>query len=571
MVQRIIIQRLTLCAVLVCISAISPAQAADGSGRVFNPNPMVSLKDTNLKDENDAADAVPEAAYADVILRDLDGRGHLDGTYVSTRLTKNRAYEPTLRFHYTRDDDRFEEVMVYYHIDAVARYLKGLGFDFVDNWQIRVNVHSTLGKSGYNAFVGVMHFEDRLVDDAEDAEAIIHEYGHAILHRQDRWLETDEGEAMSEGFCDFLAASYFSAVSSGFRDTIVGDWEWVHSTTRGRAVNSDKHYPEDMIRNRHKDGMIWSAALWELFEVLGRDAAIRLVIQSHYLLSLDAGFFDGAMALLHTDRELNNGANVDLILGIMERRGILSPPELAPDTFENNDTVEAATEIQLPSIAENLSITSGDNDYYQFELKTPKKVSLTIDFNPFYGQLHLALMMYDGKAIVTRGTQDAALVQLQAGHYLLKISGIDGATNDYGLKIVADMHGDDPETATPVHIGEAIESFIDFTGDADVFQFEAKQGDVVGLIVEAERLGSPLDARLRLLDSSVKVLIDLDDIGDDHDPQIDGYRIPADGRYWVEVRGLENTLKIYDLGEGTDYAYTLTLFKGGLLADDRDN
>ena len=35
--------------------------------------------------------------------------------------------------------------------------------------------------------------------------------------------------------------------------------------------------------------------------------------------------------------------------------------------------------------------------------------------------------------------------------------------------------------------------------------------------------------------------------------------------------GLENTLKIYDLGEGTDYAYTLTLFKGGLLADDRDN
>ena len=234
-------------------------------------------------------------------------------------------------------------------------------------------------------------------------KAIIHEYGHAILHRQDRWLETDEGEAMSEGFCDFLAASYFSAVSSGFRDTIVGDWEWVHSTTRGRAVNSDKHYPEDMIRNRHKDGMIWSAALWELFEVLGRDAAIRLVIQSHYLLSLDAGFFDGAMALLHTDRELNNGANVDLILGIMERRGILSPPELAPDTFENNDTVEAATEIQLPSIAENLSITSGDNDYYQFELKTPKKVSLTIDFNPFYGQLHLALMMYDGKAIVTRG------------------------------------------------------------------------------------------------------------------------------------------------------------------------
>ena len=114
---------------------------ADGRGRVFNPNPVVALKDFRLMDQDDSADAIPEEAYTDVILPALDGSGFLDGPYVSTRLTENRANEPTLEFNYLRDDPRFEEVMVYYHVDTVGRYLKGLGFDFVDNWQIPANVH----------------------------------------------------------------------------------------------------------------------------------------------------------------------------------------------------------------------------------------------------------------------------------------------------------------------------------------------------------------------------------------------------------------------------------------------
>ena len=77
---------------------------ADGQGRVFNPNPVVALKDFTLMDQGDSADAIPEAAYTDVILPELDGSGLLDGPYVSTRLTENRANEPTLMFNYLRDD-----------------------------------------------------------------------------------------------------------------------------------------------------------------------------------------------------------------------------------------------------------------------------------------------------------------------------------------------------------------------------------------------------------------------------------------------------------------------------------
>ena len=150
-------------------------RSADGQGRVFNPNPVVALKDFRLMDQGDSADAIPEEAYTDVILPELKGSGFLDGPYVSTRLTENRAHEPTLEFNYLRDDSRFEEVMVYYHIDAVGRYLKGLGFNFVDDWQIPANVHFGMTRAGfYDDSDGSINFGDAGVDVAEDAEVIIH-------------------------------------------------------------------------------------------------------------------------------------------------------------------------------------------------------------------------------------------------------------------------------------------------------------------------------------------------------------------------------------------------------------
>ena len=63
-------------------------RSADGRGRVFNPNPVVALKDFMLVDQDDSADAIPEAAYTDVILSELDGSGFLDGPYVRYKIDR---------------------------------------------------------------------------------------------------------------------------------------------------------------------------------------------------------------------------------------------------------------------------------------------------------------------------------------------------------------------------------------------------------------------------------------------------------------------------------------------------
>ncbi len=544
---------------------------ADGQGRVFNPNPVVALKDFTLMDQDDSPDAIPEAAYTDVMLPELDGSGFLDGPYASTRLTENRANEPTLGFNYLRDDPRFEEVMVYYHVDAVGRYLKGLGFDFVDNWQIPANVHFGMTRAGfYNDSEGSINFGDAGVDVAEDAEVIIHEYGHAILDRQVPNINKGEGGAIHEGFSDFLAASFFSAVSDGFSDSIV--FEWAGSgdpEIYTRPVTGNKRYPEDIVGEPHTDGEIWSAALWEIFEAIGRDASIRLIVESHFFLSPDTELVDGASAIFMADQELNGGVNFDLILGIMENRGFFTLPKLASDAFEENDTAETAAAIELPFVNGELSVHTADNDdYYRFRLDETMQVGLGIDFQPIYGELMLTLMGPNGIELVTFETKDVTSLELVPGDYVVAVSGINGATNDYKLALIVDNHGDTPDTATSVAIGDTIESFIDFNGDTDFFAIEGEKGQRIEITITTKN--SDLDSLLVVYGPDGELFAKSDDvlptIGPEPIPELNprgidsrvSEKLPANGTYLLAVSNIALPNLNAPFG-GLNYSYTLTI------------
>ncbi len=542
---------------------------ADGRGRVFNPNPVVALKDLTLMDQDDSADAIPDEAYTDVILPELDGTGFLDGRYVSTRLTPERANEPPLEYNYLRDDPRFEEVMVYYHVDAVGRYLKGLGFDFVDDWQLPTNVHVNESNNAfYDDSDGSINFGDGGVDTAEDAEVIIHEYGHAVLDRQVSGIYIGEGGAIHEGFSDFLAASFFSAVSDGFGDTLVFDWAGLEAPEYlTRPVDGHKHYPEDLVGLPHDDGEMWSASLWELFQALGRDGSIRLVIESHFYLSSDTEFVDGASALFTADQELNGGVNSDLILGVMENRGFLTPPTLASDDFETNDTADTAAAVELPFINGEVSIHTGDDvDYYQFELTDPMQVGVGIDFQPIYGELMLTLTGPTGVALVSFETKAVTSLELEPGNYLIAVSGVNGATNDYQLALIIDNHGDTPESATAVAIGDTVESFIEFSGDTDFFSFDGEQGELINITVKTD--DSDLDSLLVVYGPDGVLLAKNDDVASlfgpfpERNPSgIDSRvneELPADGTYLLAVSNIAPPKLNAPFG-GVNYSYTLSI------------
>ena len=298
---------------------------ATGKGRVFDPNPVVALDNSTLKDSS----KIPDTAYREVDLPELDGKGFLDGPFVSTRTTPGRAKKMNLDFRFRRGKKAFTEAMVYFHIDRVQRYIQDLGFANVLNRPIAVNVvGQSDDNSHYSPVTKDLFFGTGGVNDSEDAEIILHEYGHAIQDAQvPGFGRSSEGGAMGEGFGDYLAGSFFAEHKPARLRPCVGTWDGVSYSHDDppclRRLDSKKNYPKDVTGEVHDDGEIWSACLWEIRTALGARAADKLVIASHSLLSPTALFADGANALITADAQLNAGKNEAVIRDVFVRRGIL--------------------------------------------------------------------------------------------------------------------------------------------------------------------------------------------------------------------------------------------------------
>jgi Zn-dependent metalloprotease len=297
----------------------------EGQGKIFDPNPVVTLSNTSLDDNSQ----IPAAAYSEVVLRDLDGTGMLDGPFVSTRTTENRVKRTSLQFLFSREDREFKEVMVYFHIDRVQRYIQELGFNNVLSHPIEVNIDGiTDDNSFYSPATKSLTFGTGGVDDAEDAEIILHEYGHAIQDDQvPGWGRHEEGSAMGEGFGDYNAASFFADTKPLEMRLTLGNWDATSYSGAEppclRRLDSNKKYPKDLTHGPHDDGEIWSSCLWEIRTALGRKITDTLVVAHHFLLSSTATFENAANALITVDKNLNGGRNKDVICDVFIRRGIL--------------------------------------------------------------------------------------------------------------------------------------------------------------------------------------------------------------------------------------------------------
>jgi len=270
-----------------------------GAGSVFVPNPVQSLGDQSLTDQKDADGAVPAAAYHEVTLTNLDGSGFLHGDYATiVSETGNPAYSPTNTFRYTRHQDEFEQVMAYYWITESQKYIQSLGFGVtrraIDNQPQRVRINQW----GLDNSFATDHPKNELrfgkggVDDAEDAEVILHEYGHAIHFAQNFSFDSEQAGAISEGFADYWAVTVGDVVSRAVGVPVraplacVADWDSVSYTSTVphclRRVDRDLRFPADLNGEVHHDGQIWSRALWDIRQALGNVRADTIILQGSF-------------------------------------------------------------------------------------------------------------------------------------------------------------------------------------------------------------------------------------------------------------------------------------------------
>jgi hypothetical protein len=305
--------------------------ARAGRARLFVPNAVVTTGNVTLPDGSNGP--VDEGAYTLVDLPGLDASGFLTGPYCTTDRTDDRVHVSNGDFTALRRSDRgFNEVEAYWAIDSAQRYIQQtLGIDNAANYAIRVDAYAfaddnsnyTLAGNG----TGVLNFGEGGVDDAQDAEIVWHEYGHAILDNQAGIRLSGESGAMHEGWGDYVAATMSTRFPGDVRfHATVGEWDAVSYNPGNppflRRVDTGKQYPRDIRFQVHTDGEIWSSCLWDLHQALGRDAANRIIFNANFLLPVDAGFLDGAAAVLEADRVLNGGANAAAIRTAFANHGI---------------------------------------------------------------------------------------------------------------------------------------------------------------------------------------------------------------------------------------------------------
>jgi Zn-dependent metalloprotease len=300
----------------------------NGTGQVFKDNAVVATQDNNLVDSNDAASAVPSSAYSTVTLQGLNGNNLLDGQFASGSASKARAAGTSNNFIFLRNTKAFSETMAYFHIDFAQRYIQSLGFTNVDNRQQVFSIdRSTADNSSYSPSTKKITYGTGGVDDAEDGEVIIHEYGHSVQDNQvPGFGAVEEGGAMGEGFGDYLAATVNASLTGEFQIVCIAEWD-ATSYAAGvphclRRLDSTKHYPESKDGEVHDDGEMWSASLFQLRSAFGAARADQLIIQAHFLLSTKATFSDGSNALVTAAINLGfTATEVNNVRTILRNRG----------------------------------------------------------------------------------------------------------------------------------------------------------------------------------------------------------------------------------------------------------
>jgi Zn-dependent metalloprotease len=246
-------------------------------------------------------------------------------------------------FIFTREEQGFEDVMVYYHIDQSYRRLLNLGFSVNSLMEFEADPHGFSGEdnSYYSRFGNFCVFGEGGVDDAEDAAIIWHEYAHAIQNNISvaNYNYGDETFSLLEGCSDYWAVSNKRRVSPSFGWEEVFLWDaGIRSaegdTTfwAGRRCDLDWHYPEDymIFAGTHEGGQIWSSALMHIWGSLGAEITDKLFIASHYFWGPHPGFEEAAQAFIQADRNINDGINLAVISQWFDHHGLINILEYQP-------------------------------------------------------------------------------------------------------------------------------------------------------------------------------------------------------------------------------------------------
>lgn len=268
----------------------------------------------------------------------------LEGSFVKITEHSNPSIQPVTStvadFSFTRAQTGFEDINVFYHISNFHEYMQSLGFNNLVNYAISADAHALNGQDNSNfiAFPNPrLNFGEGGVDDAEDADVIIHEYGHAISNSAAPNTNFGtERSALDEALGDYLASSYSRSINP-FNWEYVFSWDGHNEFWDGRLSISTDHYPENLQNDLYQDADIWSSTMMEIWEDIGRENADALQFQALYGYASGMAMSDAARLLIQADSALNNGAFYPQLCARFYNRGLVNGCETGINKIADND------------------------------------------------------------------------------------------------------------------------------------------------------------------------------------------------------------------------------------------
>ncbi|MCB9230192.1 MAG: T9SS type A sorting domain-containing protein [Bacteroidia bacterium] len=338
------------------LASYAPPAVIDTSckARVFMPDPITQAQTTyggNYEDNEDADSPYLNAWRQEVTLRDIQWDGTnfiLEGPYVVIKdidAPHTQPFSPTdcASFNVLRFNDAFEDINAYYHIDTLHRYILDLGFTNLLTQAIRVDPHGLNGSDnskfvpGSNAYLS---FGEGGVDDAEDADVVLHEYGHALSYGGSPGTNIGtERQGLDEGIGDYIASSYSRGLSS-YRWDWVFSWDGHNEFWPGRTSSDPTLYTAANKSDIYDVGEVWSSALMHAWGLLGKEKMDGIFFQELFLNFGQMNLHDAGLALLDADTMRNGGANTVTLVACLCQWDILQGVECAvginPEIPENS-------------------------------------------------------------------------------------------------------------------------------------------------------------------------------------------------------------------------------------------
>lgn len=394
------------------------ASGINGSGLVFDPDPRTALNTDALTDTS-AASAF-DAAYSTKTLPDLTVSGgvyKLSGPYVNITNIEapNTAPSTTTNGVWTakRGNNAFDDTNVYFHLDQNQRYIQSLGFTgtkSIINRPLNVDTDGVNGDDNSHYSNGTagndyLAFGHGCVNDSEDADVILHEYGHGIqANINANWSGGDTG-AMGEGFGDYWAASYSYSTPNGrlYHPEWAFSWDGHGACWGGRMLNrTDAKYNSSKTYADHvsvteggvtfQSDELWSAPLYQSMVALiaagkPRGNIDKIILEAHFGLGSNVKMPAMATAIVNAAKTLfpSDLSYANTFQAKFEAQNILGAVTPGGPTIsetESNNTTATANVITTANTTVNGTMSaSTDVDYYKVTLPAGKTLKVTMTPN----------------------------------------------------------------------------------------------------------------------------------------------------------------------------------------------